>query len=59
MHNLINHKHFGFGIVGAAAINNVYNVVATNGPFLQGLASVASILGVAVGIYFTIRNRKR
>lgn len=59
MLNIIKHKQFGAVIVGAAAINHVYNLVATNGPFLQGLASIASILGVAVGVYFTVRNRQR
>jgi len=56
---LINHKHFGAIVVGAAAINHLYNLVADNDHFLQGMASIVSILGVGIGIYFTVRNRKR
>jgi hypothetical protein len=59
MNTLVNHKHFGSYIVGAAAINHVYNLVADNDHFLQGLASIISIAGVVIGIYFTVRNRKR
>jgi hypothetical protein len=57
--SLINHKHLGAWIVGAAAINHIYNMVADNDHFLQGLASIVSIIGVGVGVYFTVRNRRK
>jgi hypothetical protein len=57
--SLINHKHLGAWIVGVAAINHLYNMVADNDHFLQGLASIVSIIGVGVGVYFTVRNRRK
>jgi hypothetical protein len=57
--SILSHPHVGTAFWGAAVINYIITAVSDHGPFLQGLASIATIAAAAVGIYFTIRNRKR
>jgi hypothetical protein len=58
-HNILNHHDLGLYFAGAAVINYLINLIATEDVFLHGLASIITSVAAAISIYFAIRNRKK
>jgi hypothetical protein len=57
--NILSHGSVAPTFAGAAGINFIISLLATQQAVFQSLAAIATVVAACVSIYFAIRNRKK